>query len=160
MRRRTIVALVGIGIAMGRDKEPRLPQALIRAKTVCLEGKTEDSRDTDTLAKAVDDWGRLRFGIQGYCDVTFALQHAVPGAPIPHARDLDPDRDYLIFTVWDYQAGSRLYRDVVEWPLFMNPVRSAVKRLRLRIEKQQGIESNAPPGGNGTGSLTVAAQKE
>jgi len=147
-------------MAMGRDKEPRLPPALIRAKTVCLEGKTEDSRDTDTLAKAVEDWGRLRFGIQGYCDVTFALQHAVPGAPIPHARDLDPDRDYLVFTVWDYQAGSRLYRDVVEWPLFIDPIRSAVKRLRSRIEKQLGTESKVPRGGNGSGSLTVAAQKE
>jgi hypothetical protein len=160
MRRWIIVALLGTGIAMGRDKEPRLPAALIRAKTVCLEGKTEDSRDTDMLAKAVDDWGRLRFGIQGYCDVTFALQHAVPGAPIPHARDLDPDRDYLVFTVWDYQAGSRLYRDVMEWPLFINPVRSAVKRLRSRIDRQLGTESKASQGGNGTGSLTVAAQKE
>jgi hypothetical protein len=158
MRRWTIVALVGIGIAMGRDKQTRLPEALVRARTVCLEGKTEDSRDTETLAKAVADWGQLSFGIQGYCDVTFAVQHAVPGAPVPHARDLDPDRDYLVFTVWDYQAGSRLYRDVVEWPLFINPVRSAVKRLRSRMEKQQGMESRAPKKGNSTGSLTVAVQ--
>jgi len=143
MKRWTIVALVGMGIAMGRNKEPRLPEALVRAKTVCLEGKTEDDRDTDTLAKAVEDWGRLRFGIQGYCDVTFALQHAGPGARIPHARDLDSDRDYLIFTVWDYHAGSRLYRDVLEWPLFINPVRSAVKRLRSRIDKQQSYDSIA-----------------
>jgi hypothetical protein len=71
---------------------------------------------------------------------------------------LDPDRDYLVFTVWDYQAGSRLYRDVVEWPLFINPVRSAVKRLRSRMEKQQGMESRAPKKGNSTGSLTVAVQ--
>src|ERR1700691_6128005 len=120
----------------GPEQGARLPEALIRAKTVCLEGKTEDARDTDKLAKAVEDWGRLRFGIQGYCDVTFALQHAGPGARIPHARDLDSDRNYLVFTVWDYHAGSRLYRDVVEWSLFIDPVRSAVRRLRSRIEKQ------------------------
>ncbi len=160
MKRWIIVAVVGMGIAPGRNKEPRLPEALRRATTVCLEGKTEDARDTDQLAKAVDDWGRLRFGIPGYCDVTFALQHAGPGTRIPHATGLDSDRDYLVFTVWDYRAGSRLYRDVVEWPLFVDPVRSAVKRLRSRIEKQEGTESKAPPGGHGTGSLTVAAQKE
>ena len=138
------MALVGIGTAMGQNKEPRLPEALVTAKTVCLEGKTEDARDTDTLAKAVEEWGRLRLGIQGYCDVTFALQHAGPGARIPHVKDLDSDRDYLVFTVWDYQAGDRLYRDVVEWPLFINPVQLAVKRLRSRIEKQEGDDSTAP----------------
>jgi hypothetical protein len=143
MRRLTIVALVGMGIAIGQNRQPRLPEALVKATTVCLEGKTEDEGDTDKLAKAVEDWGRLRFGIEGYCDVTFALQHAGPGARIPHAKDLDSDRDYLVFTVWDYHAGSRLYRDVVEWPLFIDPIRSAVKRLRSRVEKQQGDDRNS-----------------
>ena len=144
MRRLTILALFGIGIAMGFDKEPPLPGALLRAQGVCLEGKTEDARDTNKLEKELEDWGRFRLGIRGYCDVTFALQHAGPGSRIPHAKNLDSDRDYLVFTVWDYHTGSRLYRDLVEWPLFAKPVRSAVKRLRLRIQKQEREASAAP----------------
>lgn len=136
--------LFGIGIGIAQNKEPRLPQALVQARTVCLEGKTGDVRDTNNLAKELQDWRRLRLGIQGYCDVTFALQHAGPGSRIPGAKDLDSDRDYLVFTVWDYHTGSRLYRDVVEWPLFINPVRSAVKRLRFRMQEQT-VEASAPP---------------
>lgn len=144
MRRWTTVALFGIGVGMGWSKEPRLPEALVRARTVCLEGKTDDARDTDTLAREVEDWRRLRLGIRGYCDVTLAIQHAGPGSRIPGAKDLDSDRDYLVFTVWDYHTGGRLYRDVVEWPLFVNPLRSAVKRLRFRVEKE-AVEASTPP---------------
>jgi hypothetical protein len=144
MRRWTTAALFGIGIGMGWSKEPRLPEALVRARTACLEGKTEDARDTDTLARELQDWRRLRLGIQGYCDVTLAIQHAGPGSRIPGAKYLDSDRDYLVFTVWDYHTGGQLYRDVVEWPLFVNPVRSAVRRLRFRLG-QEAIEASTPP---------------
>lgn len=135
--------LFGIGIGIAQNKEPHLPQALVRARTVCLEGKTGDAHDINNLAKELQDWRRLRLGIQGYCDVTFALQHAGPGSRIPGAKYLDSDRDYLLFTVWDYHTGSRLYRDVVEWPLFINPVRSAVKRLRFRMQEQT-VEPSTP----------------
>ena len=145
MRRWTTAALFGIGIGMGWSKEPRLPEALVRARTACLEGKTEDARDTDTLARELQDWRRLRLGIQGYCDVTLAIQHAGPGSRIPGAKYLDSDRDYLVFTVWDYHTGGQLYRDVVEWPLFVNPVRSAVRRLRFRLQKEASVASTPPP---------------
>lgn len=144
MRRWITAALFGIGICTACSKEPRLPEALVRARTACLEGKTDDARDTDVLAKELQDWKRLRLGIRGYCDVTFAIQHAGPGSRIPGAKYLDSDRDYLVFTVWDYHTGGRLYRDVVEWPLFVNPVRSAVRRLRFRIQRE-AIEAATPP---------------
>ena len=151
MRRLTLLALVEIGIGMGFSKEPPLPEAVLKAKNVCLEGKTQDARDTDKLEKELEDWGRFRLAIRGYCDVTFALQHAGPGSRIPHAKNLDSDRDYLVFTVWDYHTGSRLYRDLVEWPLFARPVHSAVKRLRVRIYKQeQEQEASAVPAHDGT----------
>lgn len=136
--------LFGIGTGFAQSKEPPLPQALIQARTVCLEGKTGDARDTNNLAKELQDWRRLRLGIPGYCDVTFALQQAGPGTRIPGAKYLDSDRDYLVFTVWDYHTGSRLYRDVVEWPLFINPVRSAVKKLRFRMQAQT-VDASTPP---------------
>jgi hypothetical protein len=151
MIRLIVLALFGIGIGIGFSKEPPLPEAVLKAKDVCLEGKTEDARDTDELGKELEDWGRFRLGIRGYCDVTFALQHAGPGSRILHAKNLDSDRDYLVFTVWDYHTGSRLYRDLVEWPLFAKPVRSAVKRLRLRIYKQeQAQEASAVPAHDST----------
>jgi len=144
MSRWTTAALFGIGIGVGWSAEPRLPEALVRARTVCVEGKTGDARDTRILANELQEWRQVRLGIRGYCDVTFAIQHAGPGSRIPGARYLDSDRDYLVFTVWDYHTGGRLYRDIVEWPLFVNPVRSAVKKLRYRIQKE-AVEDPAPP---------------
>lgn len=148
MMRWTTVVVFGIGIGIGWSKEPGLPEALVRARTACLEGKTDDARDTDTLARELQDWRRLRLGIRGYCDLTFAIQHAGPGSRIPGAKYVDSDRDYLVFTVWDDRTGGRLYRDVVEWPLFVNPVRSAVKRLRFLVQ-QEAIEASKPPAREG-----------
>jgi hypothetical protein len=57
MRRLAIPALFGIGIGMGFSKEPPLPEAVLRAKDVCLEGKTDHARDTVKLEKEPENWG-------------------------------------------------------------------------------------------------------
>jgi hypothetical protein len=117
---------------------------LTSAKNVCLEGRTRNPKDTDRLASELEKWGRYRVADRPACDITIGIQ-AASGAQIGHAGKLrlDDDRDYLVLTVWDYQAGVMIYRDIAEWSFPGNPVRIAVRNLRSHVEAEQRAKTSA-----------------
>lgn len=111
---------------------------LATAKNACLEGRTGNSKDTDRLTAELEKWARYRIADRPFCDITIGIQ-AAGGNQVPDARKLrlDDSRDYLILTIWDYERGTMIYRDVSEWSFPGNPVRSAIKKLRSHVEAQQ-----------------------
>jgi hypothetical protein len=120
---------------------------LSSAKNVCLEGRTGNPKDTDRLVAELQKWGRYRVADRPFCDITIGIQ-AANGNQIQAGGKLrlDSDRDYLVLTVWDYQAGVMIYRDIADWSFPGNPIRTVVKDLRTRVEAQLRDQASASRG--------------
>jgi hypothetical protein len=128
--------MLSISSGMAWANRQPLPEALVQARTTCIEGKTGNEKDTARLIHEIERFGRFRIVPQGNCDVTIAIQHLYPDTPIKDAPSLNPERDYLILTVWDYLTGERLYRDFEEWEFPGYPLPMAVKTLHLKLKEQ------------------------